>query len=133
MLHCDRQSDLSCGFTQEYTASCTGGKAVVDLYAYDEERGIFGQADGSTLVVPTACDSGGDDSTKMCHFRFVLECESSPWEDESRNEDLLARNLGELRMKSVMKEPSNVEMTIRKSFFSYFFLLLNKIIFIIYF
>jgi hypothetical protein len=117
VLHCDRQPQLSCGLVREYTASCTGGKAVVDLYAFDEERGILGQADGSTLVVPTACESGDDDASKICHFRFVLDCEASPCLDELEK-DVLPRHLGNdhLVVKEQVVKPRN-----RYSIFDYFF------------
>jgi len=117
VLHCDRRSELSCGFAQEYTASCTGGKAVVDLYAYDEERGIFGQTDGSPLVVPTACDGGGDDATKMCHYRYVLECEALPCEDELGIQEHVSNAIAD---KQRDMEERKVQVK-RNSFFGYFF------------
>ena len=90
---------------------------MVDLYTFDEERGVFGQADGSSLVVPTACDAGGDDNTKMCHFRFVLECEPLPCED-SGVENLTGHLKAQIQSTSA---PPLAALKKRSSFFSYFF------------
>lgn len=75
-LVCERKSNLSYGLADTYTAHCTDGIAIVDLYSFDTKSGLFGQEDGSGLVVPLACKASGDEK-KQCHFRYVLKCEAS--------------------------------------------------------
>jgi hypothetical protein len=81
-LECDKKSNVSCGLSETYTAHCSEGMAVIDLYAYDGS--IFSQSDGTNLVVPLACDGTGDES-KRCHFRYVLGCEPSLCNNNSGN------------------------------------------------
>jgi hypothetical protein len=75
-LECVKKSDLSCGLAETYTAHCTDGIAVVDLYSFDEQEGLFGQTDAADLFIPLACGASGSE-TKKCHFRYVLNCEPS--------------------------------------------------------
>lgn len=83
-LTCVKESNMECGGKTTYTAHCTEGVAVVDLYTFDEERGIFGQADGSQMVTPLVCDAHGDPA-KTCHFRYALQC--APASCNDANED----------------------------------------------
>jgi hypothetical protein len=75
-LACTVFSDLPCGLTASFTAVCQDSATVVDLYTYDAESNIFGQSDETPLVVPLACGATGD-GTKMCHFRYIIQCEPS--------------------------------------------------------
>jgi hypothetical protein len=72
-LTCATETDLDCGLIQKYTADCEKGMAVIDLFTQDE---MFGQTDGSSTYVPRACNASGD-TTKICHFRYVLQCKPS--------------------------------------------------------
>jgi len=80
-LICDTKTDIPCGEVAVYTAQCTDGIAVVDIYAFDTQRGLFGQQDKSDVSVPLACNSYGD-SSKQCHFRYVLKCEPTLCNDD---------------------------------------------------
>ena len=71
-LTCAKTERLGCDSAPSYTAQCTDGASVVDIYVYDESS-VFGQTDGSEVELPTACDASSDRS-KMCHFRYVLSC-----------------------------------------------------------
>jgi hypothetical protein len=73
-LVCDTKTDIPCGEVATYTAQCTDGIAVVDIYTFDTQRGLFGQQDKSEISVPIACHFYGD-PRKQCHFRYVLKCE----------------------------------------------------------
>jgi hypothetical protein len=84
-LICAKMQSLDCGFSMTYTAMCTEGDTVVDLYTYDEDPAVFGQTDGTVVVVPLACEPFGDE-TKMCHFRYIVSCESSKGSDTSETE-----------------------------------------------
>jgi hypothetical protein len=75
-LQCSTYDSVPCGLTTTLTAKCDEGASVIDLYTYDGESDIFSQTDGSSMVVPTACGTRGD-NTKMCHFRYILKCEPS--------------------------------------------------------
>jgi hypothetical protein len=75
-LLCYKTESLDCGFSSTYTAMCTDGDTVVDLYTFDEDPTIFGQADGTGVVVPSACAPSGD-QTSMCHFRYILSCKAN--------------------------------------------------------
>jgi hypothetical protein len=80
---------VDCRFAASYTTQCTDGTSVVDIYTYDEDPAVFGQTDGGTAAVPWACHPTGD-AAKMCHFRYILNCESSAI-DETKAE---VRRLG---------------------------------------
>ena len=76
-LECFKTSRPDCGIVNAFTAKCTEGLALIDIYAVDETAtGIFYQTDGSALTIPDACASGGrkGDATKACKFRYVLNC-----------------------------------------------------------
>ncbi|KAI2496385.1 oxidoreductase [Fragilaria crotonensis] len=75
-LTCTRFNDLKCGLTTTFTAICQDGATIVDLYMYDSDSDVFSQQDDAPLVVPLACGASGD-GTKMCHFRYVIQCEPS--------------------------------------------------------
>jgi hypothetical protein len=75
-LTCTRFNDLRCGLTTTFTAICQDGATIVDLYTYDSDSDVFSQQDDAPLVVPLACGASGD-GTKMCHFRYVIQCEPS--------------------------------------------------------
>lgn len=83
-LTCVKESNMECGEKTVYTAHCTEGVAVVDLYTFDEERGVFGQADGSQMVTPLVCDAHGDPA-KTCHFRYALQCAPAACDDGDDN------------------------------------------------
>jgi hypothetical protein len=85
-LICAKTQSLDCGFSTTYTAMCTDGDTVVDLYTYDEDPAVFGQTDGTVIVVPSACEPSGD-QTNMCHFRYVVSCKSSGGIDTSETEE----------------------------------------------
>jgi len=73
-LRCLKTEMARYGVVSSHTAQCTDGAAIVDLYVHDgSEASLFGQQDGSALAVPDACNPTGD-QTKICHFRFVLNC-----------------------------------------------------------
>jgi hypothetical protein len=72
---CAKLNALDCGAGATYTAKCTDGATVIDIFAYDDDS-IFGQLDGSGIAVPSACDPTGDPK-KMCHFRYIVSCEST--------------------------------------------------------
>ena len=89
-LECFKTSRPDCGIVNAFTAKCTEGLALIDIYAVDETAtGIFYQTDESALTIPDACAAGGNkgDATKACKFRYVLNCmeaceddrESSSW------------------------------------------------------
>ena len=76
-LECFKTSGPDCGIVNAFTAKCTEGLALIDIYAVDETAtGIFYQTDGSSLTIPDACAAGGNkgDTTKACKFRYVLNC-----------------------------------------------------------
>lgn len=76
-LECFKSSRPDCGIVNAFTAKCTEGLALIDIYAVDETAtGIFYQTDGSALTIPDACADGGKkgDTTKACKFRYVLNC-----------------------------------------------------------
>ena len=76
-LECFKTSRPDCGIVNAFTAKCTEGLALIDIYAVDETAtGIFYQTDGSSLTIPDACAAGGNkgDTTKACKFRYVLNC-----------------------------------------------------------
>jgi hypothetical protein len=66
-----------CPTKATHTVSCEEGAAVVDLYAYDDH--FFGNNRGQ-VSVPMACRPSGD-RTKMCHYRYVLQCEPKKCEE----------------------------------------------------
>jgi hypothetical protein len=66
-----------CPTKATHTASCEEGVTVVDLYAYDDH--FFGNNHGQ-LSVPMACRPSGD-RTKMCHYRYVLQCKPKKCEE----------------------------------------------------
>jgi hypothetical protein len=66
-----------CPTKATHTASCEEGAAVVDLYAYDDH--FFGNNRGQ-VSVPMACRPSGD-RTKMCHYRYVLQCKPKKCEE----------------------------------------------------
>ena len=88
-LECFKTSRPDCGIVNAFTAKCTEGLALIDIYAVDETAtGVFYQTDGSALTIPDACAAGGKkgDTTKACKFRYVLNCmdcendkETSSW------------------------------------------------------
>jgi len=81
-LVCDKESKLSCGLTETYTAHCTDGMAVVDLYASDPQEGLFGQSDGSDLMIPLACGkTTKSEAQHTCHFRYILKCQQQIQEE----------------------------------------------------
>lgn len=83
-LICETDSNLACGMTETFTAHCTDGIAVVDLYAYDEQDRLFGQTDGSDMAIPLACNTKGRDMEQSsCHFRYILKCKPSLCNKES--------------------------------------------------
>ena len=71
-LTCTRFTDVTCGETTTLTALCENGEAVVDLYVGDERDSKFQQEDGSSVVVPTACDMRGNFAG--CHYRYAVKC-----------------------------------------------------------
>jgi len=73
-LTCAKTDSLECGLAATYTAQCKDGSSVVDIFVYDDSF-VFGQTDGSEVELPTACGASGDVS-KMCHFRYLLNCGS---------------------------------------------------------
>jgi hypothetical protein len=75
-LECEKVSRVPCGLVDTFTAKCTDGVVVIDLYVFDEQDGLFGQSDGGSLVIPSACNPSGN-MQKQCHYRFVLMCEPS--------------------------------------------------------
>uniref|UniRef100_A0A7S4JXR7 Uncharacterized protein n=2 Tax=Odontella aurita TaxID=265563 RepID=A0A7S4JXR7_9STRA len=76
-LKCMKTKEQSCGTVSTFTAQCTEGSAIVDLYTYDGSKSnIFGQEFDAALTVPDACNPTGD-NLKTCHFRFVLNCMES--------------------------------------------------------
>jgi hypothetical protein len=60
-----------------HTASCDEGAVVVDLYAYDDH---FFENNRGQVSVPMACRPSGD-RTKMCHYRYILQCTPKKCED----------------------------------------------------
>ena len=76
-LECFKTSRPKCGIVNAFTAKCTEGLALIDIYALDETvTGTFHQTDGSALTIPDACAAGDEkgDPTKACKFRYVLSC-----------------------------------------------------------
>lgn len=76
-LECSRTSKPDCGIVNAFTAKCTEGLALIDIYGVDETAtGIFYQTDESALTIPDACASGEKkgDTKKACKFRYVLNC-----------------------------------------------------------
>lgn len=76
-LECFKTSKPNCGIVNAFTAKCTEGLALIDIYALDETAtGKFYQTDGSALTIPDACAVGDKkgDPTKACKFRYILSC-----------------------------------------------------------
>ena len=76
-LECFNTAKPDCGIVNAFTAKCTEGLALIDIYALDEtETSMFFQTDGSALIIPDACTTGKmtDDATRACKFRYVLNC-----------------------------------------------------------
>jgi len=84
-LLCSKTESLDCGLSATYTAMCTDGDTVVDLYTFDDDPTIFGQVDGTGVVVPSACEPSGD-QTSMCHFRYILSCKANDASDMDETE-----------------------------------------------
>jgi len=105
-LECVKKNDLSCGLAETYTAHCTDGIAVVDLYSFDEQEGLFGQTDGTDMVIPLACGASGTE-TKKCHFRYVLKCEPSLCEQAPVQIGSLKNKVEQRRRLGDQKKQSN--------------------------
>lgn len=75
-LQCSKFESLNCGLVTTLSAKCSDGASVIDLYTYDTDPSLFGQSDGSAVIVPAACGTSGD-ARKMCHFRYILKCDPS--------------------------------------------------------
>ena len=90
-LVCLTETDVKFGYVNTYTAQCEDGTTVIDLFAFDGNHGILKQTDGSKVTVPGACNVAGD-STKICHFRYLLQC--SPSLCKSEETKLHMRHLG---------------------------------------
>ena len=76
-LECFKTFKPKCGIVNAFTAKCTEGLALIDIYALDETAtGNFYQTDGSALTIPDACAAGDKkgDPTKACKFRYALSC-----------------------------------------------------------
>lgn len=76
-LECFKTFKPDCGNVNAFTAKCTEGRALIDIYAVDETAtGLFYQTDGSALTIPDACAAGDKkgDATKACKFRYILSC-----------------------------------------------------------
>ena len=76
-LECFRTSKPDCGIVNAFTAKCTEGLALIDIYGVDDtETSIFYQTDESALTIPDACAAGEKkgDTKKACKFRYVLNC-----------------------------------------------------------
>uniref|UniRef100_A0A7S0FQY5 Uncharacterized protein n=1 Tax=Minutocellus polymorphus TaxID=265543 RepID=A0A7S0FQY5_9STRA len=76
-LECFKTSKPNFGIVNAFTAKCTEGLALIDIYALDETAtGVFYQTDGSALTIPDACTAGDEkgDATKACKFRYALNC-----------------------------------------------------------
>ena len=73
-LQCSRYTDVAFGKVATLTAQCSDGWAIIDLYARHHD--LFGQQDGSGVLVPSACQ-GSMDGKSTCHFRYVLKCSPS--------------------------------------------------------
>ena len=85
-LVCSKTLSQDCGFSTTYTAMCTDGVTVVDLYTFDEDPTVFGQTDGTAVVVPSACEPSGDQAS-MCHFRYILSCKANEGSSMDETED----------------------------------------------
>lgn len=96
-LECDVESNVQCGLVEMHTATCgDNGEAVVDLYTYDSDVGLFGQTDESQVAIPAACNTSSFDirgvSAQSCHYRYILQCEPSQCNGSSSSkESLLGR------------------------------------------
>ena len=66
-------NDLNLNGVQTYKAQCEDGVTVIDLFIHDKK---FGQFDGSSIQVPSACNASGD-ATKICHSRYMVHCNPS--------------------------------------------------------
>jgi hypothetical protein len=86
-LTCAKTETFGCDSAPSYTAQCTDGASVVDIYVYDDSSD-FGQTDGSEVELPTVCDTFSDRG-KMCHFRYVLSCHAEV--TETKRERRLGR------------------------------------------
>jgi hypothetical protein len=76
-LECFKTSKPAYGIVNAFTAKCTEGRALIDIYAVDQtSTGVFYQTDGSSLTIPDACAAGDEkgDATMACKFRYVLNC-----------------------------------------------------------
>ena len=76
-LECFRTSKPDCGIVNAFTAKCTEGLALIDIYGVDDtETSIFYQTDESALTIPDACADAEEkgDTKKACKFRYVLNC-----------------------------------------------------------
>ena len=86
-LECFKTSKPDCGNVNAFTAKCTEGRALIDIYALDETAtGVFYQTDGSALTIPDACAAGDKkgDATKACKFRYILNCMEACEDDLER-------------------------------------------------
>jgi hypothetical protein len=102
-LECTKYFSLNCGFVTAFTSQCDEGIAVIDLFTHDSD---LGQEDGAPLVVPTPCNPGGDDTRKMCHFRYIVQCNPSKCKEKQTTKE--SRRLG--------GHSSNTEGERKKSF-----------------
>jgi hypothetical protein len=73
-LQCIKTTSVESGLLATHKSQCKDGATVVDLYVQDEDPGLLGQTDGSSIIAPTACSPSGD-TRKTCQFRYILKCE----------------------------------------------------------
>jgi len=76
-LECFTTTNPGCGVMHTYTAKCTEGLALIDIYALDQSAsGVFRQVDGSALQIPDACavSDSSEDYRQACKFRYILSC-----------------------------------------------------------
>ena len=80
-LECPKTQDVPCGEINTFTSKCEDGAAVVELFVYDKTGSVI-KPRQNKLFVPLACNTGGD-ATKMCGFRYLLQCSPSLCEPDS--------------------------------------------------
>lgn len=76
---CNKVERVDCGDSTVYTAKCTDGMAIVDLYVGDRRQRMVQKDESIDVEVPPECGgrrNGGSYAVhnKRCHFQYQLDC-----------------------------------------------------------
>jgi len=82
-LRCDTSTEANCGKATVFTAKCEEQMSVIDIFAHAEN---LSQTNELTIEAPMVCNAPKNmDKSKLCNFRFVLECGLSSDADSKRS------------------------------------------------